>query len=58
MKMGKKVLIFGEGGIIKNKFHIYERSVSIDKVVIKRILLSKKDSYGNKGSYKYFTGYI
>ena len=58
MKMGKEVLIFGEGGIIKNKFHIYKRSVSIDKVVIKRILLSKKDSYGNKGSYKYFIGYI
>ena len=58
MKMGKEVLIFGEGGIIKNKFHIYKRSVSIDKVVIKRILLSKKDSYGNKGSYKYFVGYI
>ena len=58
MKMGKEVLIFGEGGIIKNKFHIYKRSVSIDKVVIKRILLSKKDSYGNKGSYKSFVGYI
>ena len=51
-------MVFGEEGIIKNKFHIYEISVSIDKVDIKRIMLSKKESYGNKGSYKYFIGYI
>ena len=25
---------------------------------IKRIVLSNKHSYGNKGSFKYFTGYI
>ena len=42
IKMKEKILIFGEEGIIKNKFHIYEKSVSIDKVVIKRIILSKK----------------
>ena len=56
--MEKKVLVFDEEGIIKNKFHIHEISVGIDKVDIKRIMLSKKESYGNKGSYKYFIGYI
>ena len=54
----KKVLIFGEEGIIENKFHVYKRSVSIDELDIKRIVLSKKESYGNKGSYKRFIGYI
>ena len=56
--MGKKTLIFGEEYIIKNKFHIYERSISIDKVNIKKIVLPKKESYGNKGSCKYFIGYM
>ena len=51
-------MIFGEEGTIKNKFHIYERSVSIDKVNIKRIILLKRESYGNKSSYKYFLGFI
>ena len=29
----------------------------MDKVEIKKILLSKKDPYGNKGAFKYFIGY-
>ena len=37
--MRKVVLDFGEVDIIKSKFHIYERSVSIDKVDVKRIVL-------------------
>ena len=49
-KNGKKG--FGEKYIIKNKFHVYERSISIDKVHIQRIVLSKKDSSGNKDSCK------
>ena len=56
--MEEKILIFGEKYVIKNKFHIYEKSIDIDKVDIKRILLSNKESYGNKGLYKYFIGYI
>ena len=39
-KNGKKG--FGEKYIIKNKFHVYERSISIDKVHNQRIVLSKK----------------
>ena len=41
-----------------HKIHIYEKSINTDKVDIKRIMLSNKESYGNKGSYKYFIGYI
>ena len=37
--MRKVVLDFGEVDIIKSKFHIYEGSVSINKVDIKRIVL-------------------
>ena len=37
-KMGKKLLIFGEEYI----FHIFEKSINIDKVDIKRIVLSNK----------------
>ena len=51
-------MIFGEEYIIKNKFHVYEKSINIDKVDIKRIVLSKKELYGNKGSYKYFIEHI
>ena len=39
-------------------FHKNKRPFSIDKVDIKRLVLSKKDSYGKKGSFKYFIGYI
>ena len=52
--MEKKVSCFGEKHIIKNKFHIHEGSISINGVDIERIELLKKESYGNKGSYKYF----
>ena len=44
-KMGKKLLIFGEEHI----FHIFKKSINIDKVDIKRIVLSNKTSCGNKG---------
>ena len=51
--MEKNALIFGEDCIDKNKIQI-----NIDKGDIKRIVLSKKYLYGNKGSFKYVTGYI
>ena len=41
-------LIFGEECIIKTKFHVYEKSINIDKVEIKRIVLSDKESYGKQ----------
>ena len=54
----KKVLIFAEDYVIKNNFHLSKKPINIDKVDIKKVMLSNKESYGNKGSCKYFTGYI
>ena len=56
--MKEKVLIFAEDYISKNAFHKNGKPISIDKVEIKRIVLSSKHSYGNKGPFKYFIGYI
>ena len=51
-------MIFDKQCIDKNAFHKNEREISIDKVDSKRIVLSKKDFYGKKGSLKYFVRYI
>ena len=58
LKMEQKALIFGTEYIITEKFHIHEKSINIDKADIKRIVLSNKEQFGNKGSDKYFIGYI
>ena len=55
--MKPKVLIFDKHYIVKNIFHICKEPVSINKVNIKKIVLSKKDLYSNKGALKYFIGY-
>lgn len=52
-KNGKNVLDLNEIDIIKSKFDKDIQPIIIDKVEIKRITLSKKESYRNKGSYKY-----
>ena len=56
--MEQKFIIFGDQYINKNAFHKDKKTISIAKVGIKRIVLSKNDSYGKKGSFKYFIGYI
>ena len=56
--MEKKVLIFGKKGIIKNSFHKSKQRINIDKVGIKRIVFPSKESYGKRGVFKYFIGYI
>ena len=40
--MEQKVLIFGKQCINKNAYHKNKRLISIDKVDIRRIVLSKK----------------
>ena len=52
--MNQKALIFDEQCINKNSFHKNKRPMSTDKVQTKRIVLSKRDLYGKKGSFKYF----
>ena len=54
----QKFLIFAEQCINKNAFHKNRSPVSIDKLGIRRIVLSKKDLYRKKGLSKYFIGYI
>ena len=56
--MEQKALIVGGNCINKDKFHIFEKSINTDKVDIKRMALSNKESYSKKGSHKYFIGYI
>ena len=56
--MKQMVLIFGEDCINKNGFHKDKRPINIDEVDIRRIVLSRINSYGNKGSFKYYIGYI
>ena len=65
--MGEKAMIFDKQCINKIAFYENKRPiniiiianiVNIDKVEIKRITLSKKDSSGKKGSFKYFIGFI
>ena len=43
---------------MKNAFHKNKKPISINEVKLKRILLSKKDPYDRKCSFKYFIGYI
>ena len=46
-------MTFGEECIDKNKIHMHKKSISIDRIDTKNIVLSSKESYGNK----YFIGY-
>ena len=47
--MEQKALNFGEDCINKNAFHKNKRPINIKEVDIKRIVLSSKHSYDNKG---------
>ena len=56
--MEQKALIFDKQCINRNAFHKNKRPINIDKVEIRRIVLSIKDSYSRKGSFTCFIGYI
>ena len=56
--MKPKLLIFDKIYVNKNIFHRCKEPITINKVDIRKIMLSKKDSYGNRGAFKYFIGYI
>ena len=51
IKSNKKFSFFG-------KDYINKKPVNTDEVEIKKVMLSRKDSYSNKGAFKYFIGYI
>ena len=50
--MKPKVLIFDKHCIVKNIFRRCKKQININDIDIKRIVLFKKDSYGNKGAFQ------
>ena len=55
--MNQKVLIFGDQCINKYSLYKNKRPINIDEVEIEGKKLFRVESYGNKGSCKYYTGY-
>ena len=43
--------------ILKSDFHRNKKLFNIDDTDVNKILVSKKEQYCKKNSYKYFTGY-
>ena len=58
IKMESKILSYDKTCIDKNEFHKETNSVNTDEVEIDKIMLFDKTSYGNKGLFKYYIGYI
>ena len=54
--MTAKTLIFSNNSINKNTFHKRTQSIEVNKIDIKRIVVSDKDCYGKKSPFKYFIG--
>ena len=52
IKMEQKVLFSDKKCINKNAFHKNKKRISIDKIEIRRIVLSEKESYGKKCTFK------
>ena len=46
--MEQKALTFGKQCINENEFYKNKKPISIDKIDIRRIVMSKKDLYGKK----------
>ena len=56
--MSGKSIKFGDKKIKKSEFYKNKKITSIDdNIDVNKILVSKKEWYGTKNSYKYFIGY-
>ena len=55
--MKGKNIYFDDKKINKSNFYRNKKLFNIDEIVVGKILVSKKKSYGKKGSLKYFIGY-
>ena len=53
----KRTKILTKKKIKKSKFYRNKKVSSIDDIDINKILVSKKEPYGTKNSFKYFIGY-
>ena len=55
--MSGKTINFGNKKIRKSDFYKNKKINRIDNIDVNNILVSKKESYDNKNSLKYFIGY-
>ena len=55
--MSGKNIYFDDKNIKKSKFYKNKKVTSIDDVDVNKILVSKKEPYGTKNTFKYFIGY-
>ena len=55
--MSGKNINFDDKKIKKSDFYKNKKINRIDDIDVNRILVSKKESYGTKNSFKYFIGY-
>ena len=55
--MSGKNINFDDKKIKKSNFYKNKKIISIDDIDVNKILVSKKEPYGTKNSFKYFIGY-
>ena len=55
--MSRKNINFDDNKIRKSEFYKNKKVNSIDDIDVDKILVSKKEPYGTKNSFKYFIGY-
>ena len=55
--MSGKNINFDDKKIKKSSFYKGKKINNIEDIDVNNILVSKKESYGNKNSFKYFIGY-
>ena len=57
MRMTGKNIIFDDKKINKINFYKNKKLPKIDDIDVNKVLISKKEAYGKKSSFKYFIGY-
>ena len=55
--MSEKNIIFDDQNINKSNFYESKILFNIDEIDVNKILVSKKEPYGKKSSFKHFIGY-
>ena len=55
--MSEKNIIFDDQNINKSNFYESKILFNIDEIDVNKILVSKKEPYGKKSSFKHFIGF-
>ena len=55
--MSGKTINFGDKKFKKSNFYKNKKLFKVNDIDINKILVSKKESYGKKNSFKYYIGY-